>query len=466
MTVRSQANKYQRDLLSNGVFATLLSFSVPTLGVSALQSLNGSINSIWVGHFLGETALAATLNGNMIHFLMMALIFGIGQAAMILVGKAFGANDLLEARRVIGTLIGSFTIAAIGISLIGFNISETILKVMSTPPHAAGLALIYLKMTFIGMPAGLLVTLLMMTLRGTGDSLSPLWFTLLSVGLDVVLNPILILGIGPLPALGIGGSALAMSLASFISLGAMIVWIYVRDIPIRLRGYEFRSLVPDLKLLQEFVMKGLPMGLQMIVMTIAATSILGLVNREGVLSTASYGVAQQIWVYMQMPAMAVAAGVSAMTAQAIGAGNMVRARSIAGAGSLLALAITLAVLAIALPLNAPIISVFIGANSQALPEARHILWVASWGYPLAAISTVLFAHARAYGVVMRPLLITLIAMFPLRLGFAFGAYTWLAKDALWLSVPLGMGATCLLALMLHLHLERSRRVIGLRPQMA
>lgn len=456
MTVRTPSSQAQRDLLSGGVFSTLFAFTLPTLGVSALQSLNGSINSIWVGHFLGEAALAATLNGNMIHFLLMALVFGIGQAAMILVGKAFGAGDLLWVRRVIGSLLGAFTVAALAISLIGFYASEAILKAMSTPAGAAEMALIYLQVTFIGLPAGLLASLLMMSLRGIGDSLTPLWFTLLSVGLDILLNPLLILGAGPVPAMGIAGSALAMTLANLISLMAMLVWIYAKDIPIRLRGAELGFLRPSPQLLHEFVVKGLPMGLQMIVMTIAAMSILGLVNREGVLSTAAYSVAQQIWVYLQMPAMAVAAGVSAMTAQAIGAQYSHRASLVARAGTVLGVALTLAITFIALPLSTPIIALFIGADSTALPEARHILWIASWGFPLAAISTALFAHARAYGVVMRPLLITLIAMFPLRLGFAFGTYPLLGKDALWLSVPVGMAATCLLALWLHLYLARQR----------
>jgi len=296
----------------------------------------------------------------------------------------------------------------------------------------------------------------MMGLRGSGDSLSPLWFTLLSVALDLALNPLLILGVGPFPRLGIAGSALAMTLANAISLGAMVLWIYARDLPIRLGRNELRFLRPDLRLLGEVVGKGLPMGLQMIVMTLAAMSVLGLVNREGVLSTAAYSVAQQLWGYLQMPAMAVAAGVSAMTAQAIGAGDHGRARGIARSGILISLLLTLGLVAAMLPLDALLISLFIGEASQALPVARHILWTASWGFPFMAVSTVLFAHARAYGIVVRPLLITIIAMFPLRLGFAFGAYDWLQADALWLSVPVGMASTCLMAAGLHRLLSARR----------
>ncbi|MNU29742.1 Multidrug export protein MepA [compost metagenome] len=466
MSMSPASRTPQRDLLSGRISTTLMAFSLPTLGAAVLQSVNGSVNAVWVGHTLGESALAATLNGNMILFLLMAFVFGAGQAAMILVGKAVGADDLTEARRVMGTMVGAFAAASVVIAAVGFLASEQILRLLSTPPGAAEMALIYLRVVFLGLPAGLLVTLLMMALRGAGDSLSPLWFTLLSVALDLALNPLLILGVGPFPRLGIAGSALAMTLANAIALGAMVLWIYARDLPIRLGRDELGFLRPNPRLLGEVVGKGLPMGLQMIVMTVAAMSVLGLVNREGVLSTAAYSVAQQLWGYLQMPAMAVAAGVSAMTAQAIGAGDLERARGIARSGIMISLILTLGLVLAMLPLDAPLISLFIGEDSLALPEARHILWTASWGFPFMAVGTVLFAHARAYGVVVRPLLITIIAMFPLRLGFAFGAYGWLQADALWLSVPIGMASTCLLAAGLHALLSARRSAQARTPSAA
>ena len=81
------------DLTQGPITRTLLLFALPTLGSNVLQSLNGSINSIWVGRFLGESALAATTNANLVMFLMFALGFGFGMAATILVGQSMGARD-------------------------------------------------------------------------------------------------------------------------------------------------------------------------------------------------------------------------------------------------------------------------------------------------------------------------------------------------------------------------------------
>jgi Na+-driven multidrug efflux pump len=82
---------------------------------------------------------------------------------------------------------------------------------------------------------------------------------------DSGLNPLLIRGIGPFPELGIAGSALATLIATYVSVAAMIAYIYARDLPIRLRGRELRYLRPRADLLRLMIAKGAPMGLQMIV---------------------------------------------------------------------------------------------------------------------------------------------------------------------------------------------------------
>ena len=92
---------------------TLLKFALPTLASSILQSLNGTVNAIWVGRFLGEDALAATSNANMVMFLLTAFVFGFGMASTILIGQYWGRKDVDEARQIFGTAIGGFTLVTI-----------------------------------------------------------------------------------------------------------------------------------------------------------------------------------------------------------------------------------------------------------------------------------------------------------------------------------------------------------------
>jgi Na+-driven multidrug efflux pump len=99
----------------------------------------------------------------------------------------------------------------------------------------------------------------------------------------------------------------------------------------------------------------------------------------------------------------------------------------------------------------PALGLFLGPDSPAMPIARHIQLIATWGFLFFGISLVLFGTVRANGQVIGPLIILFISMYPVRLGFALGAYDWLGTDALWLSFPVGMVATSLMAAALYLH---------------
>ena len=433
------------DLTSGPITRTLIAFMIPTLGSSILQSLNGSINTIWIGRLLGEEALAATSNANTVMFLMLAFVFGFGMASTILIGQAFGRRDVEGARRVIGTAFTAFAVVAVAISAIGYTFAPEILHLLATPPSVEPLALAYLRVIFLGLPAALMLTMLMMAMRGGGDSMTPLWFMLLSVVLDSGLNPLFIAGIGPFPELGIAGSAVATLIANYVALIAMIVTVYWRDLALRLRGAELRFLLPDPAILRTVVAKGLPMGLQMIAVSASAMTMFGLVNREGVATAAAFGVALQLWTYVQMPAMAVGAAVSTMVAQNIGANRWDRVGLATRSGVLIVLGITAVMVALLVLADRTVLALFLGSNSPAMPIAQHIQLLGTWGYLLFGVMMVLFGTMRANGAVVVPLLILAFSLLPVRLGFAWGMQPLLGADALWLSLPVASASNLLLA---------------------
>lgn len=423
------------DLTQGPIGKTLLAFALPTLFSSILQSLNGTINAIWVGRFIGEGALAATANANMIMFLLMSFVFGFGMAATILIGQAFGAKNIDQARRVVGTAVGALLLLATALAVGGWVFAPALLKLLGTPPDAAPLALAYLRVIFLGMPPIMLTILLGMSMRGSGDAMTPLFGMILAVVLDSSLNPVFILGLGPAPRLGIAGSATATLIANTTSLLVIGVYIYARDLPLRLRGRELVFLIPDRAILRTIVTKGLPIGIQMIVISVSALALVGMVNRQGVNTTAAFGVAMQLWTYVQMPAMALGAAVSAMAAQNIGAGQWDRVGRITGIGIGQTLVIT-GVLIVALTLaDRTVLALFMGGDSPALPIARHIHLVATWNFLLFGVTMVLFGTVRANGAVWAPLIILTIGLLPVRFGYIFATDHWLGADAIWTSFP-------------------------------
>ncbi len=453
------------NLTEGPIGKTLLAFALPTLASSILQSLNGTVNTIWVGRFLGESALAATSNANMVMFLLTAFVFGFGMAATILIGQAWGRGDVDGARRVFGTAGGGFALITIVIAIAGYQLSPAILDLLGTPGEAAPLALAYLRVIFLAMPALLLLTLLMMALRGAGDSLTPLWFMIVAVVLDAALNPVFILGLGPAPRLGIAGSATATLIANYAALLGLLVYIYARDLPLRLRGRELRYLVPSGAIVRTMLAKGLPMGLQMIVISVSALALVGLVNREGVDTTAAFGVALQLWTYVQMPAMALGAAVSAMAAQNIGAGKWDRVGQITRSGVGYALLITGALIVLLTLADRTVLALFMGGNSPALPIAEHIHLVATWHFLLFGVTMVMIGTVRANGAVWAPLVILAIGLVPVRFGWILGTYPWLGADAIWSSLPVSSFVNMALAVAYYLHggWRKARMTVAERP---
>lgn len=424
-------------LTTGPIGRTLLLFSLPVLGSNILQSLNASINSVWVGRYLGEAALTATSNANIILFFLLGVVFGISMANTIMIGQAVGARNIDEARRVVGTGTTFFVGLSILAAVLGFAFTPHILAAMHTPDDAAPLAVIYLRIIFVALPFMYFYNFVMMTLRGAGDSRTPFYFMLLSVVLDVVLNPVLIFGVGPLPALGIAGSALATLIAQLVSLVAMIAVLYRRRHFLLLHKAQLALLWPDPAILRALVAKGLPMGLQMVVISSSAIVMMSLVNTYGSQTTAAYGVASQLWTYVQMPALAVGASVSSMVAQNVGAGLWPRVARITRMGLLFNVVMTGAIVALIYLFNRHSLGIFLGDDSTAIGIAQHINRVVLWSFILFGFTIVVFGTVRATGAVMAPLVILFVSMWGIRLPFAWLLEPHIGAESIWWSFPVG-----------------------------
>jgi putative MATE family efflux protein len=453
----------RRDLTVGPIGPTLLAFALPTLASNILQSLNGSINSIWVGRFLGEGALAATSNANIIMFLMFSAVFGFGMAATILIGQSVGRHDIEAARRAFGSAVGLVVGGAVVIAIIGWLFAPQILRLLATPGEAQNMARDYLRVIFLGLPFSMLGVLIQMSLRGTGDSLTPLWFMALSVAIDSTFNPLLIDGIGPFPKMGIAGSATATLIAGIISSVGLLIYVYVRDLPIRLRGHELRYLIPEAALVRTILAKGLPMGAQMLVMSTAGLTMMGLVNRLGVDTAAAYAVSQQLWTYIQMPAMAIGVAVSSMAAQNIGAGKWERVGAITRSGVIYNTVITLVVITAIILFDRPVMTLFVGRASPAIEIARHIQLISSWTFVMFGATMVLFSTVRSNGATVPPLIILAIAFYPVRLGFAIEGQRWIGADALWWSFPIGSAVSLMLAVLYYRYGHWREQVLIVPP---
>jgi putative MATE family efflux protein len=454
-----------RDLTEGPITRTLLVFSLPLLGGNALQSLNGTVNQFWVSHTLGEAAIAALGNANIIMMLMLGAVFGVGMAANILVAQATGMRDPALVKRVMGTASTFFVALSILVSVSGGFLAPHILDLMGTPAVARADAIIYLRVIFAAVPFMYFFMFMQMAQRGAGDSTTPFWFLGLAIIIDVCLNPLLIRGIGPFPRLGIAGSAASTLIGQSVSLACMLVYLYRRRSPILLHASEVRLLWPNSEIMGSLVGRGLPMGIQMLVMNAVAMVMIGFVNRYGALTSAAYSISMIVWQYVQMPTMAIGASVSAMAAQNVGAGRWDRVARIARAGVISGLIVTGAVALLLYAFNNQVLTFLLGPHSPALPQASHINRMVLWGFVLFSITFALSGVVRSTGAVWGPMVILISSMLLIRVPFAAFMTPRFGEDAIWWSFPLGtIASASLMAIYYHLGGWKKARMLKEQPR--
>ncbi|MGH8151059.1 MAG: MATE family efflux transporter [Steroidobacteraceae bacterium] len=425
-----------RSLTEGSISHRLFFFAMPILLGNVLQSLDGSVNSVWIGRYLGEAALTASSNANVVLFLMLGALFGASLAATILIGQYLGARRLYDAKRVVGTSTTFSVAIAIVMAAIGWTVCTPLLEAMKTPPEALPLAVAYMRVIFLSLPFLVLYIFATSVLRGAGDSKTPLYFLILNVALDIGLNPLLIFGLGPVPRLGIAGSALATLTAQAIALVALIIHLYRRKNPLCLHGEELKLLRFDWTIVGTLITKGVPMALQMIVVSLSGVLMITLVNRYGIDTTAAFGAALQVWNYVQMPAFAIGMAVSSMVAQNIGARKWDRVTATARVGVLFQLALTTSLVVLVVVLSSQALGLFLPPRSAALAIAVHLNVIGAWNYIFFGVALVLLGVVRANGAVIPPLIILAFALLVVRFPLALTMMPRVGPDAIWWSFPL------------------------------
>ena len=425
------------------VALALLAFAVPALGSNILQSLSGSITTLWVGRLLGPAALAATSNAHLIIGFITSLLGGLSTAAGLLAGQALGASDPARARTVVRSSIWLFTLLSVPLALAGWIMSGLIVGALAVPPAARPDAVVYLRLLFVAMPVANLLSLLIALIHGAGDARTPLVATLVLVVLDAALTPLLIAGAGSWQGWGIGGAGSAYVLAH-VAAFALLAQVTRRRAPDLLPAASDLLVRPDMGVVRWCLGAGTLVGLQFTLITGASLALMGLVNRYGTDASAAYGVAATIWSYVQLPSQAVATAAAVVVAHAVGAQAWPRVREVTLTGSGLNLALTAVTVAACYLLSEPLAELFLPGETAAVALVVEINRVVLWGFLMFAVTMVLFGVLRAVNDVGVPFAVILVSHIGVRVPFAYLLAPTYGLAAVWWSYPAGLGAALLL----------------------
>jgi putative MATE family efflux protein len=383
-----------------------LIFLVPLMLSNILQSLSGTINSIYIGQLLGVDALAAVSTFFPVMILLISFIIGLASGSTVLIGQAFGAKNIDKVKEVAGTTITSAFILGLVVALIGVFFTEPLMRLLGAPENVLQQSVSYGRIVLIGMPGFFIFLIVTSVLRGVGDTMTPLISLVLSIATGLVVTPALILGWGGLPRIGVDAAAVAFIVGFLIVLVFLFLYLRARRSPLAPDAQLLRDLRIKLPLLGTILRLGIPAGVQMIVSSLAAIVVVGVVNRFGSNATAAYGAVNQVLSYIQFPAMSIAIATSIFGAQAIGAGQTDQLRRIVRTGLAMNLVITGALIVVAYILSQYLVALFI-TSPEVIEITETLLHIVLWSVLMFGFSAVFSGMMRASGDVMIPMLLSL-----------------------------------------------------------
>lgn len=309
------------DILKGRIWKSLLLLSVPIIVSNLFHTLYNITDAFWLGK-LGKTALAApTITFNVL-FTLIALASGLAIGGTTLVGQFKGAGNERMVNRAAGNTFTLIFIIALLLGGAGFILAERILILLQTPEDAFIYTLQYMRITFAGVPFVFGYFIFQGIMQGYGNTVTPMKINAFTVVLNIILDPILIFGIGPFPRMEVMGAGIATITSQFI---ASLIGVYF----LFTGRYGVRIHFPDLKLklhiVRDILKIGLPVSFSQAGTALGFTLLMGLVNTLGSGVVSAFGVGNRIISLLTMPAMGLANGNGIMVAQNIGAGNLKRA---------------------------------------------------------------------------------------------------------------------------------------------
>ncbi|HHV94486.1 MAG TPA: MATE family efflux transporter [Firmicutes bacterium] len=449
------------DFTQGSIPRHLVAFALPMFLGNLLQALYNTVDSIWVGRFLGANALAAVSVSFPVIFALVAMVNGITMATTILVSQYFGAQQHRELVRAITNSIVLLTIMGVVLSAIGVGFRGPMLQLINTPDEILEMAMTYLGIFMAGLVGMFLYNAAGAILRGLGDSRTPLRFLVYATVLNIILDPIFIFGLGPVPAMGVGGAALATIIAQGISAVLSLRYLYVHS---GLLHYQPGMLRLDWQLTRLTFKIGLPAGIQQMLVSLSAVVVNSIVNSFGATVIAGFGAGSRLDQFAFMPSMSMGMAVSALVGQNLGAGKTERVSETVKWGAILASGITLVVSAVAV-LRPRILMVLFTQDEAVLAEGSRYLRYMAFSYIPMALMFTIGGVIRGAGDTVATMYLTLGSLWIVRVPLAryLSSIPELGVDGVWLALLTG---TCM-GLVFHLLYYRTgrwkRKVIVQRP---
>ncbi len=401
-----------QDMTKGRPMENLILFSVPLLVGNLAQQLYSTVDSIVVGNYVGDNALAAIGASGPVINLLLVLFMGVSVGASVMASQFFGARDFERLSWTVGTTITATFVTTVIVMTAGPLLTPWMLSVLDTPAEIYDMACEYMLILFVGFLGSAYYNVISGVLRGLGDSIMPLVFLLVACGLNIGLDVLFVAGLN----WGVAGAAWATIISQMIS-GALCV---IRLIKMKgIVDLKLRMLWPKRKLLSQLIRLGLPSGLTQAIFSFAMIIVQALTNSYGKDVLAANTVVMRVDGFAMMPNFTFGTAMTTFVGQNMGAGKLDRAEKGTRDGLKMGLGVSVVLVALILIFGRTLMGLFT-STPAIIDIGMRMLRILSVGYIAMAVTQILSGTMRGAGDTMTPMWISVVTTVIVRVPIAYG----------------------------------------------
>lgn len=408
------------DMTQGTPWKQILAFMIPMLIGNVAQQLYNTVDSIVVGHYLGDNALAAVGSAGPIVQLLILLFVGIGTGATILVSQFTGAGDRENLSQTVGNCVILTFIASLIISVVGILLARPMLELLRTPAEIIDWCTLYLRVLLSGAIGFGFYNILCGVLRGMGDSVSALVYLIIASIGNIILDILFVAAFG----MGVEGVAIATILSQgFSAILCAVKLSGMKDVlDFKLKYIRWNGAIS-----KKIIALGAPSGVTQVILSMSMLMVQALNNSYGPTFLAANVIVQRIDGFAMMPAMSFGQAMTTYAGQNMGAGDLERTENGSKQGILLAVGISAVIGALLALVGHRLAHIFTNTD-EVIRLSRQLIIIIAPGYMFLSGVHCMAGVMRGAGDTMTPMWLSIIQLFGMRVPFAY-ILCWMTRTS-------------------------------------
>lgn len=421
----------KNSLTEGSIAGALFRLSLPIIIANILQSAYQITDTFWVGRLSAEAVAAVSL-AFPVSFLMIAIGGGLPMAGSVLIAQYKGRGDT-EAMNHVATQTFLMVLGvSLVLSVIGVVSAETILRFMGAEATVLSDATAYLRITFLGYIFVFGYFVFESLMRGTGEVRFPMLIVLVTVVMNIALDPLFIFGWGPVPAMGVAGAAMAtlctQATAAIIGFTVLINGRFGMRV-------HLKDLRPDIAFIRKALFIGMPSSIEQSTRALGMTVMTMLASGFGTTVVAAYGIGIRMIMLVVIPALGFSMATSALVGQNIGAGKIHRAEMTTYIGSFIGFVVLSSVGVLLFFFAEPLTTFFIPNEPDVVRISTGFLRTIALSFGFISIHMVMNGTFRGAGQTGVAMMIAIVSQWVLQFPAAYvlSQHTNLGYKGIWWS---------------------------------